>query len=84
MARALVFENDETAFTGTVSVLVGPDEATAFADLLPMEVNGTAVALSAGVVEQWDISPGAAVGIQSSGAEAAERTVRVYAVLDMI
>lgn len=84
MARAIVFENAESALTGTVSVLAAADEGAAIGDCLPVSVDGTDVTVSAGAIEQWNISPGCSIAIQSSSAEGAERTVNVYAILDMI
>lgn len=84
MASGIVFENAESAFTGTVSVLASAEEEAIVADCLPVYVDGSAVTVGANRIQQWNISPGSAIMIQSSGAEAADRTVKVYAILDMI
>lgn len=83
MARAIVFENAESAFTGTVSVLAAAEEEAVAADCVPVYVDGSAVTVGTDRVEQWNISPGSAIMIQSSGAEAADRVVKAYAILDL-
>lgn len=84
MARALVLENANAAFTGTISLQASAEEEAVAGDMKPVYVDGVAVTVSALRIEQWNISPGSAVRIHSSGAEAAQRVVGVYAILDMI
>lgn len=83
MARAIIFDNQESAFTGTISVLGGHDEADEFADLNAIELDGTPIVLTADTQEQFSIMGLVSIAIQSSGTEGAERTVDVYAMLDL-
>jgi len=83
MARGLLFSNVETAFTGTIAVLVGHDEAVLIANMLPAYVDGTQVTVSANRVQQWTISGVVAVALDSSGTEAAARNVDVWLLLEL-
>lgn len=83
MAIGLVFENAESAFTGTISLQASAEEEAVAGDMKNVSLNGSAVQLAAGVIEEFDVSPGASIRIHSSGSEAAERNVKVYAILDM-
>lgn len=81
MAKALVIDTAESAFTGTISLLAAAEEGAAFSDLLAVRAGGAAVAVTADSIEQFDVSPGCSIAVQSSGAEAAERNIDIYAIL---
>lgn len=81
-SQGLVFYND-TSYTGTISLLVGAHESDTISDLVAIENNGTAVALDAGLVQKVDIAGFESLAIATSGTEGAQRTVDVYALIDI-
>lgn len=81
-ASAFVFYND-SAYTGTISVLVGPREDNVIGDLVALANNGTAVTLTAGLVERFDVNGFESIAIKTSGTEGAARSVDVYAIVDI-
>lgn len=82
LARALLFENEETTFTGNVAVESAAQEAAVAGDMYPVAINGGAVVLTAGAREQFNVTPGVAIRLNSDANEAAERVVKVYALID--
>lgn len=81
MARTLIFESAATAYTGTISLRALGTKDSTFANLLPVKKNATAVVLTAATRDEWDVGGVRSIAIKSSGAEAAARVVRVYAIL---
>lgn len=83
MARSLVFKNP-AAFTGAVTVQVATNETATASDMLPLSVGGSDVTLTAGKHQVVDVPPGIeALRAVSAAAEAAERVIEVYAVLNI-
>lgn len=83
MARGIIFSNAVSAFTGTINVLVGNDEANLIAALSAAIVNATPVTVTANKYQQWDLAGVVSVAIRSTGAEGAERLVDVWLILDL-
>lgn len=81
-SQGLVFYND-SAYTGTISLLVGAHADAVIGDLEAIENNGTAVTLTAGVVQKIDVAGFEALAIATDGTEGAERNVDVYALIDI-
>jgi hypothetical protein len=81
-AEAIVFYNP-AAFTGTISVEVGPSEDTLAAGMKALYNNGSAVVLTAARVERHEVNGFESVRIKTSGTEAADRLVDVYAILSI-
>ena len=79
MATALIFYSP-AAYTGTISVLVAADEAATSGAALYN--NGTAVTLTQGRVERFDVSGFESLQLKTSGTESGSRAVPVFAVLD--
>lgn len=71
------------AYTGTISVEVAADENAAAGDMKPLYNNGSAVVLTAGRVEKFDVAGFEAVRVKTSGTEASDRLVQAYAILDI-
>lgn len=82
MARAIVFYNP-AAFTGTISVQVGAKDDSGTSDMKALYSNGTAITLTAGRVERFDVSGFEAIRAVTSGTEGAQRDIDVYAILDI-
>lgn len=82
LAQALIFYN-AAAYTGVISVRVGKREDTTFANMQPLDNNGVAVVLTANRVQRHEVNGFESLAIQSAGAEAAQRDIDVYAILDL-
>lgn len=80
-SRAVAFFN-AAAYTGTVAVLVGPDDDSAIGDMLPLEVDGNAVILEAGVMQEFNCSGFRSIALDSGSNEDAERAVEVFCILE--
>jgi len=81
MMKGLTFHNP--AYTGVVSVKVGPKDDTLAAAMTPLRVAGAAVTLTASTVQFIECSGFESLAISSAGTEASERDVEVYAILDL-
>lgn len=82
MCVGLVFYNP-AAFTGTISVQVASNEGAVAGDMKALYNNGSAVVLTAARVEKHDVGGFEAIRIVTSGTEAAQRDVPVFAILDI-
>lgn len=80
LAEYFLFETP-SAFTGTISVLGSLDNDALIANMKALYNSGTAVTIGANRIERYPIGGLSSVAIQSGGAEAAQRDVKVYAVL---
>lgn len=81
-AKKLVFFNP-AAFTGTISLQVGPRDDSLAAAMLPLRVAGAAVTLTAAVAQEVDSGGYESIRVGTSGNEAQARDIDVYAVLDL-
>lgn len=79
-ASAVVFYSP-AAYTGTISVEVAPSEDSLAAAMKALYNNGTAITLTAGRVERHEVNGFESIRIKTSGTEAADRLVDVYAIL---
>jgi hypothetical protein len=80
----LLFINP-SAFTGAVTLQSAPDEASAAAAMKAVSVGGADVTLTAGKVQSVGLPGGIgeAIRVLSGAAEAAQRDIEVYAILEM-
>ena len=83
MARSIVFENAESALTGTVTLQGSHKDEAVAADMVNVELNGSDVTVAAGKVQQYDVNPGRSIRVNSGSNEAADRTIEVFAVLSL-
>lgn len=82
MCVALVFYSP-AAYTGTISVEVADQEDAVAGDMKALYNNGSAVVLTQGRVEKFDVGGFKAVRVKTSGTEAGSRDVKAYAILDI-
>jgi hypothetical protein len=80
MAEAICFVNP-AAYTGTVSVQGAFNEGAASGDMKSIKVGGTAVVLTAAIIDEWQLRGIEAIRANSGSSEGAERVIEVYAVL---
>ena len=78
----IVFYNP-SAFTGTIAVEVAWAIGTTGANHQALYSGGSAVTLTAGRVERWDINGFRSIVLDSSGTEAAERVVEVIGIFSL-
>lgn len=74
-----------SAFTGTVTLQSGPDEASAAGAMKAVSVSGSDVTLTANKIQSVSLPGGIgeAIRVLSSGAEGAQRDIKVWAILDL-
>lgn len=82
MARKLIFDNP-AAFTGTVTLRGNPRAGAAFAATKPVRVAGADITLVAAKMQEVDAGGFESIAAVSGSAEGAERTILVYAVLEI-
>jgi len=82
MAQSIVFYSPAT-YTGTISVEVGLQEDAGAAAMAPFYSGGSAVTLTAGRAERFEVNGFRAVRLKTSGTEGASRAVPIAVVLDL-
>lgn len=71
-------------YTGVVTILVGPDENMAIANMIPAaSTAGTNITLTAGKCQTINLGAIKSLAIQSAGAEAAARAVPVLVQIEI-
>lgn len=83
MLVGLVFYCPVTAFDGTVAVEAASVDSAAAADHRALYVNSTAVTITAGRAEQWDVAGVASIMLDSSSNEDPAVAVVVVGIFDL-
>lgn len=72
-----------SAFTGAISVHVGPKDDNTSGQLSVLRSNAVAVALTAATAEYFQCSGFESVACKTAGTEASTRDIEVWAILDV-